>query len=259
MFRNYKKAEDSIKNHYRKLRRNQTLDYVKFMHIKYHQFNKQLDIWDCFKLLENFIDVSDPDINLPNEHHLYQTAEAIRKDGHPEWLQVVGLIHDLGKLLYIKGCDQDGTSIKEQWGIVGDTFIIGYPIPDTTIYSEYNQLNPDGNFGGKPGIYGKNCGLDRCYVSYGHDEYLYQVLRHNKCPLPDEGYYIIRFHSLYPYHKEDEYEDLMNNKDHKMKKWLKLFNKYDLYSKEDTKVDIKKLKKYYEPLLKKYIGEKLFI
>lgn len=31
--------------------------------------------------------------------HLLQTAEAIRRDGKPEWMQVVGLVHDLGKLL----------------------------------------------------------------------------------------------------------------------------------------------------------------
>jgi inositol oxygenase len=84
------------------------------MHIKNHFFTHKISIYDAFKLLDNFIDVSDPDINLPNLHHLLQTAEAIRKDGHPDWLQLVGLIHDLGKLIYIKGCDQDGTSVKEQ-------------------------------------------------------------------------------------------------------------------------------------------------
>lgn len=31
--------------------------------------------------------------------HLLQTAEAIRRDGKPDWMQVVGLVHDLGKLL----------------------------------------------------------------------------------------------------------------------------------------------------------------
>lgn len=37
--------------------------------------------------------------------HLLQTAEAIRRDGKPEWMQVVGLVHDLGKLLYIFGSE----------------------------------------------------------------------------------------------------------------------------------------------------------
>lgn len=37
--------------------------------------------------------------------HLLQTAEAIRRDGKPEWMQVAGLVHDLGKLLYLFGSE----------------------------------------------------------------------------------------------------------------------------------------------------------
>lgn len=44
--------------------------------------------------------------------HLLQTAEAIRRDGKPEWMQVTGLIHDLGKLLYFFGSEG-------QWDVVG--------------------------------------------------------------------------------------------------------------------------------------------
>ena len=44
--------------------------------------------------------------------HLLQTAEAIRRDGKPEWMQVAGLVHDLGKLLFL--FDSEG-----QWDVVG--------------------------------------------------------------------------------------------------------------------------------------------
>lgn len=44
--------------------------------------------------------------------HLLQTAEAIRRDGKPEWMQVAGLIHDLGKLLLFFGSEG-------QWDVVG--------------------------------------------------------------------------------------------------------------------------------------------
>ena len=37
-----------------------------------------------------------------------------------------------------------------------------------------------------------------------------------------------------------------------MKQWVKLFNKYDLYTKEDIEVDTQKLKKYYGGLFKKF-------
>ena len=43
------------------------------------------------------VDESDPDLDLPNIVHAFQTAERIREE-HPdkEWFQLVGLIHDLG-------------------------------------------------------------------------------------------------------------------------------------------------------------------
>lgn len=58
---------------------------------------------------------------LSQIEHLLQTAEAIRRDGKPEWMQVrqlwtggrkelneeqvTGLVHDLGKLLYVFGSE----------------------------------------------------------------------------------------------------------------------------------------------------------
>ena len=87
------------------------MEFVKSMHQKYLKFNHRMKIQDVFSKLEHFIDVSDPDISLPNYYHGIQTAEAIRKDEHPEWLQLVGLIHDLGKIMYLWGNDQDGTKL----------------------------------------------------------------------------------------------------------------------------------------------------
>lgn len=272
--RDYQNADNAVKNHYLKLRTKQNLDYVKKMHQKYHKFDKKLSIHECFKSLDNFIDVSDPDINLPNLHHLLQTAEAIRKDGLPDWFQLVGLIHDLGKLIYLKGCDEDGTSVKEQWGIVGDTFIVGCPLPGNIVYPEFNKYNQDYNKynynynkydfnqyedSNKYGVYKKHCGLDNCFVSYGHDEYMYQVLKYNQTKLPEKALYIIRYHSLYPWHKYNEYEILMDEKDKEYKKYVQEFNKYDLYSKENLETDVKELMKYYEPIIEKYIGNELFI
>lgn len=43
-------------------------------------------------------------------------------------MQVTGLIHDLGKLLYFYG--------ESQWSTVGDTFIIGAEFSDKNIYPE---------------------------------------------------------------------------------------------------------------------------
>ncbi len=260
-FREYTDTKLVVKEHYRKIRTNQTFEYVQNMLHKYcTSFDLSLTIWEAMDKLKDFIDISDPDINLPNLHHLFQTAEAIRNDGHPDWLQLVGLIHDLGKMIYLKGCDEDGITVKEQWGIVGDTFLVGCRIPDCTVYPEFNLLNPDmqnSKYNTEIGIYTQECGLDACYCAFGHDEYLYQVLLQNDHSLPEEALYIIRYHSLFPWHQGGVYQQLMNEKDKRMLKWVKLFNKYDLYSKIDIPVDIDVMKDYYQDLIDKYLGKKL--
>lgn len=72
-------------------------------------------IWEAMEKLNTLIDESDPDTSLSQIEHLLQTAEAIRRDGKPRWMQVTGLIHDLGKLLFF-------LNAEGQWDVVGDTF-----------------------------------------------------------------------------------------------------------------------------------------
>ena len=57
-----------------------------------------MTVWEAIEFLNELIDDSDPDIELPQIEHILQTAEAIRKDGHPRFI-LTGLIHDLGKIL----------------------------------------------------------------------------------------------------------------------------------------------------------------
>ena len=78
-------------------------------------------------MIEIFL-ISDLNIDLENYYHFYQTAEGIRKDGHPEWFQLVGLIHDMGKILYKKGCREDGTSLDTMWELLAThlSLDIGY-------------------------------------------------------------------------------------------------------------------------------------
>ena len=254
-FRNYKNCNKNVFKLYKNQRINQNLEYVKKSIKKYCVFNKINKFWDIFEKM-SLKDLSDPDLDCENYYHLYQTAEAIRKDGHPEWMQLVGLIHDMGKILYLKGCAEDGTSEDTQWGIVGDTFIVGCKIPDTIVFPEFNKYNKDKY--DKLGIYKDKCGLNNVYCSFGHDEYLYRLLKFNKIDLPIEAYYMIRFHSLYLWHDKNEYNHLENYIDKKMKPLVKLFNKYDLYTKDNNNQNIKELKNYYRKLVKKFIPEYIY-
>lgn len=75
----------------------------------------------------------------------------------------------------------------------------------------------------KYGIYKPNCGLNEVLLSFGHDEYLYQVLVGNGCTLPEEALYMIRYHSFYPWHVGRDYDYLCNEKDLAMMKWVQEF------------------------------------
>lgn len=73
-------------------------------------FSGKLDYWlrfdkfrctimDALVKLNALVDESDPDVDIPNMVHAFQTAERIRAD-HPQedWFHLTGLIHDLGKV-----------------------------------------------------------------------------------------------------------------------------------------------------------------
>ena len=75
----------------------------------------------------------------------------------------------------------------------------------------------------KFGMYEPNCGLDNVLMSWGHDEYLYQVLVNHGTTIPEEGLAMIRYHSFFPWHLGKDYDYLMNEKDAKMLEWVREF------------------------------------
>jgi len=211
---------------------------------------KPIGIWDALRRLETFVDVSDPDVDVPNMQHALQTAESLRRADMPEWLQLVGLIHDFGKLLVDIGRDDDGTSASTQWSVVGDTFVVGHPLPEALVYPEFHEL---ASFHGAPSGYAPGCGLDACDLSYGHDEYLYWVLRASRTRLPEAALRIVRYHSLYAWHQADAYAELENVDDRAYKGWVKLFNLHDLYSKTEAAVDVEGVRAHYDRLAATYL------
>ncbi len=258
-YRDYTDVKEAVKDHYKKMRTNQTYDYVKRMKKKYLTFDKPMMLWDAMEKLDALVDVSDPDLDLPNVQHLIQSAQAIRKDGREDWMQLVGLIHDLGKVMYLWGSDEDGTSQDEQWGLVGDIFVVGCKFPDTCTYPEFNALNPDmqnPKYNTELGVYQPNCGLDNLHLAWGHDEYLYQVLKNHKDnKIPEAGMVMLRYHSFYPWHTKGSYEHLLSPKDAEYKAIINDFNTYDLYTKCERITPLEEIKDYYLPIAEKYLGK----
>ncbi len=259
-FRNYARDDvrPAVRECYREMRARQTVDYVARMHDKYLTYDRPLGLWEALAALDDFVDLSDPDMDLPNVQHLLQTAAAMRADDCPDWMQLVGLVHDLGKVLYLWGSDADGTGLDSQWGLVGDTFVVGCALPDSLIFPEFNHLNPDmadPRYNTLSGVYAQNCGLDACTVAWGHDEYLYQVLAHHADNrLPEAGMVMIRYHSLYAWHERGAWAELTNARDDRNRDWVRQFNRYDLYTKSAEVHDLAAAKAYFGPIIDKYLG-----
>ncbi|MCJ8209717.1 inositol oxygenase [Mucilaginibacter sp. RS28] len=246
-FRNYQETEkDGVREFYRLNHLYQTYDFVVEHKADFLKFDrKEMPIWDAFDFLNQLVDDSDPDTDLDQMQHLLQTSEAIRNDGHPDWMVLVGLIHDMGKVLCLFG--------EPQWAVVGDTFPVGCAFSDKIVYSQFFKENPDFNderYNTKYGVYTPNCGLDNVHMSWGHDEYVYHMMKNY---IPEPGLYMLRYHSFYSQHREHAYNHLMNDHDQEMFKWVNLFNPYDLYSKNPNQKSWEELRPYYEDLVAKYL------
>lgn len=252
---------------------------------------------EVFQLLDSIIDESDPDTDQPQIYHAYQTGEALRElidntnslkpipikslftekewanlpdaiyhrfknktvsELFPHimdwsWLPLVGFIHDLGKVLATK---QFGA--LPQWFVVGDTFPVGVPFSKANVYAKakFFVSNPDLK---KPAQFSKHRGLETLTMSFGHDIYLYSVLKKAMTQLPLEALYIIRFHSFYAWHSPKDgqrgYTQYAIRKDWDLLLLLRAFQKCDLYSKKEAKPDLVSLEPYYKMLIEKYISK----
>ncbi|KAL0867956.1 hypothetical protein ABMA27_008626 [Loxostege sticticalis] len=255
-FRNFDDDENDpmkarVRKTYYDMHTNMSVDFVKAKMAKWLKFNHfKATMKEALIKLNDLVDESDPDIDLPNIVHAFQTAERIR-DEHPDedWFQLIGLIHDVGKVMAFYG--------EPQWCVVGDTFALGCKWGPSIVYGDDSfRDNPDTHnpkYNTKYGMYEPNCGLENLLMSWGHDEYLYRVLVHNKAKFPKKALHMIRYHSFYPWHAGGDYQHLLKEGDEEIKQAVLEFNKYDLYTKSAGIPDVEALWPYYESLIEKYI------
>ncbi|XP_052752073.1 inositol oxygenase-like [Galleria mellonella] len=242
---------ERVKRTYYEMHSNMTVDFVKSKMEKWLKFNHfKSTIKDALIKLNELVDESDPDTDLPNIVHAFQTAEKIRED-YPDddWFHLTGLIHDLGKVMAFYN--------EPQWCVVGDTFVVGCKWGKNVVYGDDSfKNNPDTyntKYNTDYGMYQPNCGLENLMLSWGHDEYLYRFLIHNKAKLPKEAFYMIRYHSFYPWHAGGDYQHLLKEGDEKIRESVLKFNRYDLYTKSAAIPDVEALWPYYESLIDKYM------
>jgi inositol oxygenase len=259
--RDYAHADQRVVEFYREQHTKQT---VAFVQDKRRQFlplrHRTMTMWEAVLLLQELQDDSDPDMDRPQIVHAVQTAERLRAvvatGALPDWMIVTGLLHDVGKGVLL--------SLGEpQYAVVGDTFIVGCQWAPEVVYHELFADNPDTRvpfyqtpFGRYQGS--RERGLDGVLMSWGHDEYLYEVVRQYFCskasalPLPEAALAIFRYHSFYAAHTHGAYAHLMTAHDRAMLEWVRAFSQFDLYSKSDAEPDLSALLPVYERLVNTY-------
>ncbi|ORZ02771.1 inositol oxygenase [Syncephalastrum racemosum] len=253
-FRDYNKAlsiQPEVARFYKANHENQTLEHVLAMKKRYGQLDKAwMGVWETLEILNGLVDDSDPDMgDVTQITHALQAAEAARREGLPRWFILTALIHDMGKLLYFFG--------EQQWTVVGDTFPVGCRFADNIVHREYFANNPDFYdkiYSTEYGIYSPQCGIDNVHLSYGHDEYMYQVCQKY---LPPEALFIIRYHSFFACHCDGEYDWIMTDSDREKLEWLKVFMRYDVCSKATPEPDVQELKPFYQALIAEFFPPKI--
>ncbi|XP_032738576.1 inositol oxygenase isoform X3 [Lontra canadensis] len=242
-FRNYRSGPllDRVFATYKLMHTQQTVDFVRKKHTQFGAFSyKKMTVLEAVDMLDGLMDESDPDVDFPNSFHAFQTAEGIRK-AHPDK-------GGLARHMQVAACSQ--------WAVVGDTFPVGCRPQASVVFCDSTfQDNPDLQdplYSTELGMYQPHCGLENVLMSWGHDEYMYQMMKFNKFSLPQEAFYIIRFHSFYPWHTGGDYRQLCSEQDLAMLPWVQEFNKFDLYTKSPELPDVDTLRPYYQGLIDKY-------
>lgn len=245
--------------------------------------------WTMTEILDRLSQVrddSDPDTNLTQDIHAYQTGEKIKemyfKNGqfvdfdiltvfenedmpkmyqscqfsefYPNFdfgcLPLLGLIHDFGKVLTLS----EFGSLPQHF-VVGDTYPIEYTADINMPFYDIAQKYIHGN----QSLDKQNIGFNNCLFSFSHDWYLSNILK-NQSKLSADALYIINYHSFYPWVKPKftrGYTTLASDYDYYMLPLLKLFQRSDLYSKCQIIPPISDLKSYYQNLISTYVPGRL--
>jgi inositol oxygenase len=249
-YRDFADAAPGVRAFYAENHARQTLGFVRAQKRQYLPLRRRrMGVFAAIEALAEIVDQSDPDLGLSQLDHALQTAEALRADGADRALVLAGFVHDLGKVLCLFG--------EPQWAVVGDTFPVGCAFSERVVFPELFAANPDAadpRYVTPLGVYAPHCGLDALEMSWGHDEYLYHVLRDH---LPPPALDVIRYHSFYAAHREGAYAHLLAPGDAERLAALRRFSAYDLYSKTDRPPDWKALRPFYEELVAELLPAEL--
>ncbi|CAM9972397.1 unnamed protein product [Ectocarpus sp. 12 AP-2014] len=214
----------ALQAHWRSMRQVQSVSFVTAVRDKYmSSFGRRgtFSIKDALDLLDRHHDPlqSGRVSKLSLAGLMVLTAEDIREEGLPDWMQVnkirmsasswgaIGLVHGVGRILHFLGEDTVGAAGACGGGVgaAGDSsaaagvtpterecalgeysWVVGAPFPDGITCPSYNDDNDDalderyGAGGGKPtGMYREGSGLENVLLCFTGPEYMHMVLRNH--------------------------------------------------------------------------------
>ena len=153
----------------------------------------------------------------------YCMAEHFRRDGCPDWLMFVALVHELGRCVRLLEKRRMVDEIKNDehdydWTVACPSRIVGCSRPPqaSPTHDEFRTLCPDEGdplYTTELGIYEERCGLSTVLMQWSGPEYTYWMLRHNGTMLPELALQIIRYFPLSDWHRRGKYSALSNASD----------------------------------------------
>uniref|UniRef100_G1MUV2 Inositol oxygenase n=1 Tax=Meleagris gallopavo TaxID=9103 RepID=G1MUV2_MELGA len=236
--RNYTEGKllDRVYNTYLQMHTYQTVDFVRRKSAEYRGCSlRRMSAMQALELLDQLVDESDPDVDFPNSLHAYQTAEGIRR-AHPDkdWFHLVGLLHDLGKVLVLFG--------EPQWAVVGDTFPVGCKVQKSVVFHDSTfHNNPDirdPRYNTECGMYQPHCGLENVLMSWGHDG--------------ERGGHTETQNPLHGGAGGEDRSRPRRPPTYRPRRPLRVRGKFDLYTKQEDLPDVRELQGYYQALIDKY-------
>ena len=251
----------ALRQHYKWMWMTQSLHYVRRMKAKYLHIDQRislccpppprLSLRDALDRAQRIL--ADPflynnnnistDISFPSSLRAlaFGSAECVRSQGHPDWVQLVALLYYLGRVRVLLDLDdvtddEANTTAQYDWAMASRARVLGCPVPERVVFGEFQTLRPkdDENekciAGGSTGIYEPHCGLNVVELTWTGPEYMYHMLQRNGIAIPSEGLAMLRLASLSDWHtgsgtSTGAYADLESTSDAEVKPFVAEFDR----------------------------------
>jgi inositol oxygenase len=132
----------------------------------------------------------------------FQSAEHFRLSDHPDWVQFLAMVYELGTVL--RACNSDDDTTEYDWTRSSRSRVLGCPVSSHATFGEFQPFSPDKDRGEYnatiSGMYTRKCGLDEVILTWTGPEYMYHMLVHNRISVPPNALKMLRLAGLSDWH-----------------------------------------------------------